>query len=223
MWDNRTESLWQQLTGEGLIGAHAGGQLTFVPSAITSFEDFKRKYPQGLVLDADQGFGRRYGYNPYVGYSSRSAPYPFFDQNDLDDRFPALERVVNVTIGETAKAYPFSVIATNPAVNDTVAGTDIVVFWGGDTADALDAGEIVLAEGIGTGIAFNRVVDGQTLTFTATGTDTFVDTETGSEWDLNGTALTGPLTGSQLDPIVHGNEFWFAWAAFNPEAEVYGA
>jgi hypothetical protein len=223
MWDNRTESLWQQLTGEGLIGEHAGDQLTFLPSAITSFEDFKRKYPDGVVLGPDQGFGRRYGYNPYVGYSSRSAPYGFFDQSDLDDRFPALERVVNVTIGETAKAYPFSVIAANPAVNDTVAGTDIVIFWGGDTADALDAGEIVLAEGIGTGIAFNRAVDGQILTFTTSGEDTFVDAETGSQWNLNGTALTGPLAGSQLDPIVHGNEFWFAWAAFNPEAAVYGS
>ena len=190
MWDNRTESLWQQLTGEGLIGEHAGAQLTFVPSAITSFEDFKRKYPDGIVLWPDQGFGRRYGYNPYVGYSSRSAPYGFFDQADLDDRFPALERVVNVTIGDTSKAYPFSVISTNPAVNDTVADTDIVILWGGDTADALDAGEIVLAEGIGTGIAFNRVVGEQILTFTATGEDTFVDAETGSTWDLNGTALT---------------------------------
>ena len=222
MWDNRTESLWQQLTGEGLIGEHAGAQLTFVPSAITSFEDFKRKYPDGIVLGPDQGFGRRYGYNPYVGYSSRSAPYGFFDQADLDDRFPALERVVNVTIGDTAKAYPFSVISTNPAVNDTVADTDIVILWGGDTADALDAGEIVLAEGIGTGIAFNRVVGEQILTFTATGEDTFVDAETGSTWDLNGTALTGPLAGAQLDPVVHGNEFWFAWSAFNPEAAVYG-
>ena len=223
MWDNRTESLWQQLTGEGLIGEHAGDQLTFLPSAITSFEDFKRKYPEGLVLDADQGFGRRYGFNPYVGYSSRSTPYGFFDQSDLDDRFPALERVVNVTIGDTAKAYPFSVISANPTVNDTVAGTDIVVFWGGDTADALDAGEIILAESIGTGIAFSRVVHGKVLTFSATGEDTFLDAETGSQWDLNGTALTGPLAGSQLDPIVHGNEFWFAWAAFNPDAEVYGS
>ncbi|MGI9647583.1 MAG: DUF3179 domain-containing protein [Acidimicrobiia bacterium] len=221
MWDNHTESLWQQLTGEGLVGAHAGDQLTFIPSTISSFEDFKRQHPAGLVLDADQGFGRRYGHNPYVGYSSRSAPYGFFDQNDLDDRFPALERVVNVTLGDTAKAYPFSVIAASPAINDTVAGSDIVVLWGGDTADALDAGEIVLAEGIGTGIAFNRAVGDQVLTFTAVGDGAFVDDETGSVWDLNGTALTGPLAGTQLEPVVHGNEFWFAWAAFNPEAEVY--
>ncbi|NNC92966.1 MAG: DUF3179 domain-containing protein [Acidimicrobiia bacterium] len=222
MWDNVTESLWQQLTGEGLIGEFAGSQLTFLPSAITSFEDFKRKHPEGQVLGPDQGFGRSYGYNPYTGYSSRTTPFGFFDQNDLDDRFPALERVVNVTVGETAKAYPFSIIKEAGVGNDTVAGVDVVVFWGGDTADALDATEIAQAAGIGTGIAFNRTVDGQSLTFSANGDDTFADAETSSTWDLNGTALTGPLTGTRLAPVVHGNEFWFAWAVFNPDADVYG-
>jgi hypothetical protein len=222
MWDDLTESLWQQLTGEGLVGSFAGSQLSFVPSAITSFEDFARKYPEGGVLGPDQGFGRRYGTNPYIGYSSRATPYGSFFQQELDERFPALERVVNVTIGETAKAYPFSVIAASGAVNDSVAGTDIVVLWGGDTADALDAGEIQAASAIGTGIAFLRTVDGESLTFSANGNDTFADAETGSQWDLNGTALTGPLSGTQLEPVVHGNEFWFAWAAFNPDGDVYG-
>jgi hypothetical protein len=221
MWDNLTESLWQQLTGEGLVGEFAGEQLTFIPSAITSFEDFTRRHPAGQVLGPDQGFGRRYGYNPYVGYSSRSAPFGFFDQSDLDSRFPALERVVNVTVDGTAKAYPFSVLAESAAINDTVAGQDVVVLWGGDTADALDAGDIPLAQGIGTGIAFSRVVGERSLTFTVYGDGTFADTETGSVWDLTGTALSGELTGTELDPVVHGNEFWFAWAAFNPDAEVY--
>lgn len=221
MWDDITESLWQQLTGEGLIGRFAGAQLTFVPSAITSFEDFTRRYPDGQVLGPDQGFGRQYGYNPYVGYSSRSAPYESFFTQELDDRFPALERVVNVTIADSARAYPFSILELAGAVNDSVGDTDIVVLWGGDTADALDAGEIPNADAIGTGIAFGRTVDGQSLTFIANGDDTFTDTETGSRWDLNGAALTGPLTGTELEPVVHGNEFWFAWAAFNPDGDVY--
>ena len=80
---------------------------------------------------------------------------------------------------------------------------------------------IARAAGIGTGIAFNRTVDGETLTFSANGDDTFTDAETSSTWDLNGTALNGPLTGAQLEPVVHGNEFWFAWAAFNPDGSVY--
>ena len=222
MWDNRTESLWQQLTGEGLVGEFAGEQLEFLPSAVTSFEEFMRRHPAGRVLGPDQGFRRQYGYNPYVGYSSRAAPFGFFDANDIDERFPALERVVNVTIDGTAKAYPFSVLESARVINDVVSGREVVVLWGGTTADALDAREIGSAEAVGTGIAFSRRIDDRFLTFAARGDDTFTDAETGSVWDLTGTALTGELTGAQLEPVVHGNEFWFAWAAFNPGAAVYG-
>ncbi len=220
MWDNVSESLWQQLTGEGLVGDFAGSQLAFVPSSISNFQDFKEQYPAGQVLGPDQGFGRRYGHNPYVGYSSRPAPYGFFQQ-EIDDRFPALERVVNITIEDETKAYPFSVLETSGPVNDTVAGVDVVILWGGDTADALDAGEIASAQSVGTGIALARTVEGQTLTFAAAGDELFADDETGSEWNLNGTAVAGPLAGTQLEPVVHGNEFWFAWSAFNPDAAVY--
>ena len=221
MWDDVTESLWQQLTGEGLVGEFAGTQLTFLPSAIKSYGDFKKQYPDGMVLGPDQGFGFNYGFNSYVGYSSRTTPYePFFGPK-LDTRYPALERVVNVIIGGVAKAYPFSVASEEGAINDTVNGTPVVIFAGGDTVDNLDTAVIRQGETIGTGIAFNRVIDGQTLTFSPNGDVTFTDIETGSIWDLNGTAIDGPMAGASLEPVVHGNEFWFAWAAFNQGADVY--
>ena len=157
MWDDQTESLWQQLTGEGIVGTYAGRQLEFLPTSINSFEEFRRLHPDGLVLSEDQIFGYNYGFNSYVGYSSRSTPYGgFFDNNNLDPRLPALERVVNVTIDGVAKAYPFSVLEGEPAVNDTVNGAEIVVFWGGDTADNLDDQRIASGQSIGTGIAFSR-------------------------------------------------------------------
>lgn len=221
MWDDVTESLWQQLTGEGLVGEFAGTQLTFVPSSIKSYGDFKDQYPEGLVLGPDQGFGFDYGFNAYVGYSSRTTPYEPFFSAELDTRYPALERVVNVTIGDVAKAYPFSVASAEGAINDVVNGSPIVVFAGGDTVDNLDSQLIREGETIGTGIAFSRVVDGETLTFLTHDVLTFEDVETGSIWDLNGTAIDGPMAGASLESVVHGNEFWFAWAAFNDGAEVY--
>ncbi len=221
MWDDVTESLWQQLTGEGLVGEFAGAQLTFVPSSIKSYGDFKDQHPEGLVLGPDQGFGFDYGFNAYVGYSSRTSPYEPFFTAELDTRYPALERVVNVTIGDVAKAYPFSVASAEGAINDIVNGSPIVVLAGGDTVDNLDSQLIREGETIGTGIAFSRVLDGETLTFLTHDALTFVDAETGSTWNLNGTAIDGPMAGATLDNVVHGNEFWFAWAAFNAGADVY--
>ncbi|MEE8346014.1 MAG: DUF3179 domain-containing (seleno)protein, partial [Dehalococcoidia bacterium] len=50
MWDRQTESLWQQITGEAIVGEKAGTSLDFVPSPIVSWEDFQTQFPDGKVL-----------------------------------------------------------------------------------------------------------------------------------------------------------------------------
>lgn len=220
MWDDLTHSLWQQITGEAIVGAFAGHSLTPVPSAIASFADYRESFPDGEVLSRDTGFGYPYGVNPYEFYSSRQQPFGFFD-GELDDRFPALERVIGVTLGGTEKAYPFSVISPLGAVNDAVGGESIVVLWGGDTADALDGSSIADSQAVGTGAAYSSVVDGQTLTFVRVEDGVFEDEQTRSRWTILGQATEGPLAGSALTPAIHRNEFWFAWIAFFPDAPIY--
>jgi hypothetical protein len=221
MWDDQTQSLWQQITGEAIVGELAGQRLQFFGSSMVRWADFKASFPDGRALSRDTGFNLPYGINPYQGYSGRAAPFPFF-QGEIDPRYPALERVVGVTIGEDSRAYPFSVIAQERAVNDEIAGTPVVVLWGAeDTADALDSGSITEGVAIGTGVAYERTVNGRVLTFTANGDDTFTDAETGTTWNLLGIALDGELAGSRLETATHRNEFWFAWGAFFPDAGVY--
>lgn len=221
MWDDATESLWQQVTGEAIVGELAGRQLTFLPSRITSFAVFTDAAPSGLVLADDQGFGIRYGANPYVGYSSQAAPFSFF-QGEPDDRLPALERVVGVEVGDESVAYPFSDLAEVQVVNDEVDGEPIVVLWGApDTADALDASSIGDSRGVGTGVAYRTIVDGEPVRLAPDGSGGFVDEGTGSTWDLFGRAVAGPLEGARLDLAPHRNEFFFAWAAFFPDGEVW--
>jgi hypothetical protein len=48
-----------------------------------------------------------------------------------------------------------------------------------------------------------------------------VDAETGSTWNIVGQATAGPLAGTQLEPIIHGDHFWFSWAAFKPDTVIY--
>ena len=49
----------------------------------------------------------------------------------------------------------------------------------------------------------------------------FIDNQTGSVWNIFGKATSGPLSGSQLTPIIHGNHFWFTWGAFKPNTVIY--
>ncbi|TDI48990.1 MAG: DUF3179 domain-containing protein [Acidobacteria bacterium] len=221
MWDDVTQTLWQQVTGEAIVGRHAGKSLTPLASAIVRWADFRDTHPDGQALSSDQGFGLVYGSNPYEFYSSRSRPYSFYS-GEIDDRFPALERVVGISVNGIDKAYPFSLINKVRVVHDNLAGQELVVFWGAsDTADALDSGLIADAIGIGTGIVYNPFVDGERLTFVASGDTEFVDNETGTTWSILGKATSGELAGEELELLPHRNEFWFAWQAFFPDAEVW--
>ena len=76
MWDRQTESWWQQLTGEAIIGTLTGHTLEFLPAPIVSWADFKAAHPAGQVLSQETGFGRTYGRNPYAGYDEVGKP-PF--------------------------------------------------------------------------------------------------------------------------------------------------
>ena len=219
MWDNDTVSLWQQVTGEAIVGNATGTVLVPVPTAIVAFGEFAASYPDGVSLSRESGVPIPYGANPYEGYSTRSAPYPFYT-GEIDPRYRALERVVGVTEGGAATAYPFPVISEVGAVNDSVGGVPVAVFWGGDTADALDTREVSEGRSVGTGLAYLRMVDGQELSFDKEG-DLFRDRETSSEWTLLGEAVTGPLAGTRLPIAVHRNEFWFVWGAFFPDGGVY--
>ncbi len=221
MWDDRTVSLWQQVTGEAIVGSATGTVLSPIATAIVAFGEFASSYPDGLSLSTDMGTFIAYGSNPYEGYSSRSAPYPFYT-GEIDPRYPALERVVGVTEGGKATAYPFPLMSEIGVVNDYVGGIPVAVFWGGNTADALDTHQITDGRSIGTGLAYLRTVDGQELTFVKEG-NLFRDQETSSQWTLLGEAISGPLAGTRLELAVHRNDFWFAWGAFFPDGTVYEA
>lgn len=221
MWDDATVSLWQQITGEAIVGEMTGTQLELIPTPLISWGQFKQRFPEGLVLSRDTGFARQYGVNPYQGYDSTAQPFLFTEE--VDDRFPAMERVVGVTINGANKAYPFSVLADEMVVNDELGGQPIVVFWGAaDTASALDNPTISEGRAVGVGVAYMRTVGDRALTFESAGEDLFADVETGTTWDLLGNAIDGPLAGEKLRPAVHTNHFWFAWAAFNEGAPVHG-
>ena len=214
MWDLQTSSLWQQVTGEPVVGNYAGGPaLPYLPSAIVAFSEFVSAHPRGCVLGPDQGFGINYGSNPYFGYSSSDRPFLF--DGELDDRLPALSRVVGVSVNSEHHAYSFDDLATLRVINDQVDGVPIVVMWGAPhTADALDNSNIPDGQPIGTGVAFVAVNAQGPLTFAPAGGDLFRDLETDSTWNLLGQAIDGPLVGTRLEFAPHRNEFWFAWHAF---------
>ncbi len=221
MWDRQTESWWQQFTGRAIVGELAGTVLTRHPTSIVAYEDFRRAYPEALVLSRRTGHRRPYGSNPYRGYDSiEDQPFLFFDP--VDERLPPMERVLNVSVGGRHRLYPFSTLSQSPVVNDEVAGTPVVVVSRDGTLSVLDGSRIVDSRTVPSATAYARRSGGRELHFEAR-EGRIVDRETGSTWNLFGTATSGPLEGSRLEHVDSGVHFAFAWLAFNPESEIWRA
>lgn len=223
MWDRQTESWWQQITGEAIVGVHAGAgaKLEFINSPIIAWETFSEEYPNGLVMERifdDFGFPiRTYDNPPYAGYDNVDNP-PFAFSEEVDDRLVATSRVLTVKSDVSTVAYPFSFLAEMQIVNDRIEDADVVVFFDDGTLSAFVDGKQA-DQIVGSTTMFNRNVDGQTLTF-ALKADGITDIETRSTWSLLGVAESGPLEGKRLEPVLHANHFWFAWAVFEPDTEI---
>ncbi len=224
MYDRQTETWWQQATGKGIVGDLTGARLEFVPSQLIGLDQFAEAHPEGVVLSRDTGFSRDYGRNPYVGYDIADQQ-PFLFDGVTDGRLAPKERVV--TLGEQDSespiSIPYSELRQTGSVNLEFEGAPVAAFWTPGAVSALDQGYIDDSEDVGGTGVFSALVDGERLTFARAGGEDapIIDEQTGSTWDITGRAVAGPLEGAVLEPVSHGDHFWFAWAAFVPHTSIW--
>lgn len=225
MADKQTESWWQQLTGDALVGELLGAELDIIPSMVISVDEFFNRYPDGKILSPETGAAsqERYGTNPYENYDNESnKPWKhFYDHTKLDSRLPPMERVIDLKGNDGYKIYPFSIIAEEGIINDTYDGMSIVIFYKYGTVSVLDNKKITESKAIGSATVFSSTLDGELLTFKKVN-EKFIDNGTGSIWDITGLCVEGLLKGKELIPKPHSNHFAFAWLTFHPESEIYG-
>ena len=224
MYDRQTNSYWPQAMGEAVVGPLTGTELTFVPARILSWGDWSSAYPDGLVLSTDTGAQRDYGTNPYEGYDDEDQPFLF--TGDPDPRLPSKEHILGIAGGDETIAFPFSELASRASGGATVVqgsfgGERLVIFWQAGTVSALDAAQIPDSADVGAAAAYRPEADGRLLSF-AVQDGRIVDEQTGSLWSISGRSFDGPLAGKQLEVAVATDSFWFDWAAFHPDTEIFG-
>ena len=215
MWDRQTQSWWQQFTGTALVGSLTGAQLQPLDTQVLSWAMFKASFPQGTALSQNTGFDRPYGSNPYVGYDQQP---PAFFTGRVDPRLPAKERVVAVFGTGGTTVVPFSRLAKTSVVAGTAGRTLFVVLFAHGVVSALDAEQIPSSADVGSAGVFDPRLGGRMLSFRPGPAGEFTDAQTGSRWTLTGNALSGPLQGQRLTAVRHDEQYWFALAAFVPNA-----
>jgi hypothetical protein len=220
MYDRQTESLWPQLTGQASVGALTGTQLEAIPIGVVGWDQFRTAHPDALVLTRDTGFDRDYGRNPYVGYDEPDGGLLVEPPGGTDDRLPVKERVIGIRIGDDALAVLRSQVANEGVLEVGVGGRDLVLWHLPGQASALDTEQIPDGRDVGTVAVFEPRVDGRKLTWYRQD-DVFADHQTGSEWNVLGESIAGPLKGTRLQPQRHLDTYWFAWVAFQPTTTLH--
>lgn len=86
MYDRRSESLWQQITGEAILGPLHGRRLESVPMTITQWGRWQQAHPDSQVLSRDTGTG--YDYFGNVAYGD-------YEESDRL-MFPATNRDLSI-------------------------------------------------------------------------------------------------------------------------------
>ena len=207
MYDRTTDSIWNQFTGEPVVGplADSGIKLDFFPSVLTTWEEWLAEHPDTTVLDVDTGV-----YSPAVYahewepqaiyFDYFSSPRTMFPVFNRDEALLPKETVIGVGIDGGHKAYPVSAFADEPVINDAVGGREIV---------------LVGSSAWGTG----RVYERGGRTFAGEG-DGLRDSD-GALWAIGEDALTRADGAETLARIPTITSFWHGWFSFHPDTTVY--
>ena len=219
MYDRQTESMWSHYTGQAVVGHLTGTELDLIPVQTVSFETFLGSHPDGQVLGLDTGHFRQYGQNPYEFYDSNNRPFLF--GGPFDDRLDPITRVVALRSGGEGAVIPYDVLEDHRVVRFTFSGRELVALFEPGTASALDRSVIAEGRDVGATGVFAGSLDGQPLELSASADGGFVDAGTGVVYDILGRP-SGSAGAPALEPVEHLDTFWFAAAAFYPDAEIIG-
>ena len=191
MYDTYTHSLWNQFTGEPVIGPLAGSgiKLKVRPVVITTWEKWQAENNDTKVISVDTGFKRDYGTG--VAYKS------YWESDELmfpaavdTSKLKAKEYVFSLREAELPKAWPLSLFEGGKVIND-IAGNLKLVLIGDASARTVRA----------------YASDGYDFAATDNPSELSANGET---WRITEDALVSK-SGKILKRLPGHIGFWFAW------------
>jgi len=210
LYDRQTGSNWSQMQQRAVSGLRAAESLASqqVLTIETTWEQWRRWFPDTLLLSQETGFSRSYGVYPYGDYLTSPSTL-FATRNSDDTRLFAKSRALGVFIDDSIKVYQISSFeADYQVINDRVGDQDVVVIGSAEGRFAL---------------AFSRQFEGEALEFQAIydGQRLLIRDQLGRQWDLFGVGVSEDVSGERLDFVTHYTAFWFAWTAFFDDIEIH--
>jgi hypothetical protein len=220
MYDRQTQTLWNQLTGEPVLGPLVGAdvRLSILPIVLTTWEAWRDQHPETLVMDINTGFPRDYRpgapYGDYFAYDDTM--FPVWQRSDLlEDK----AQVFATRYEGIPKAYPLADLEKEKVLNDVVGDTTVVL---------IAPGEIIRVDGENRWageVSYNagsevRAYDRSQHAFSWDAEANLLRDEDGRAWQITEEALIGP-DGENAARLPGHLAYWFGWYAFFPNTLVY--
>jgi hypothetical protein len=205
-------TLYSCLTGIAFDGPNKGHRLTPVPTLVSDWGYWLKRYPGAVayhMFDKYQPIDL-----PAIAHEDALRSRP----TKADGRLDGESRVLGVSHGKQARAYPLDALAKAGMIREQVGGESWVVLWYAPTHTA--AAYVPIAAPPKQDAGTPRPV---TLTLDRPGSPApFTDKETGSHWDIAGRAADGALKGWTLTWLDGTQLKWYAWSAEYPTTTLYG-
>jgi hypothetical protein len=192
MYDRETRTLWNQLTGEPVLGELVGTdlRLSILPIVLTSWSDWLEQHPDTQVLSLETGYQRPYEIGAAYGdyFSFDGTMFPVWQRSD---ELGTKDRVYALYLDGVPKAYAVNKLVEEQVLNDRLGETPLVLVAQRGTVEVEGlnqrAGPVTYGSG-GEVRAFQR---GEHTFSPSPQSDTVID-EHGNTWQVTEEALLGP-------------------------------
>ena len=125
MYDEATETYWQQIGGQAIVGELTGQTLTAISLDTVVWLDYKNSNPNAKVLSQDTGINRNYGRDPYGNYYENS--FLLFPVDNEDDTIHPKTIIFGIEHEGNFKAYKEDDLINLGTIEDTIGETNIIV------------------------------------------------------------------------------------------------
>ncbi|MAG52964.1 MAG: hypothetical protein CMH62_03310 [Nanoarchaeota archaeon] len=126
MYDEKTDTYWQQIDGKAIVGELTGQELTEISIDTVIWRDWKEAHPDSKVLSQETGMKRNYGRDPYGSYYEDS--FLIFPIENSDDRIHPKQVIFGIEINGKHKAYQETdLVLADGKIEDTFNGVNILL------------------------------------------------------------------------------------------------
>jgi hypothetical protein len=209
MRDDQTGTYWQQISGRAVSGPLQGRQLTLVHSDELTFALWRSEQPQGTVLRGVPQYASQYETRDWDVRMQRVPVVIEFPEQGMHSR----DLILGIQAFGASRAFLYDAVIKEKLVLDRIGAEPVLLVVGPDNQSVRAFRARI--PGVSESTDFYRLTNPKPGAL-------IMDASSGSEWNFQGCAVSGPRQGACLSTVPMLKDYWFDWRNYNPKTTIWG-